>query len=298
MPSSNTWQSKNSKQKSWNKSDTYREKKKKKNFLTTSAPVLSFLALLMKPSRLQAKIQPQKEQVLSLVRVSDLLEGTFSRFLRDKLYMCVTQWSLPKMFYFSSKNVDAEVACSRALRGYVLACQRALCVYVFTCQRALRAYVPYVLTCSRANVPCMLTCSRANVPCVLTCSRALRAYVPTCQCALRAYVLMCQRALRAYVPTCFACLRANVPCMLTCLRTNVPCVFTCSHANVPCVLKCSNANVRTCERANLLQVPCLTCQQSLFDYSGTSLKRTSSKVDTSLRRTKNFVPDEFLRNPL
>ena len=34
------------------------------------------------------------------------------------------------------------------------------------------------------------------------------------------------------------------------------------------------------------------------DYSGTSLKRTSSKADTSPRRTKNFVPDEFLRNPL
>ena len=33
-------------------------------------------------------------------------------------------------------------------------------------------------------------------------------------------------------------------------------------------------------------------------YSGTSLKRTSSKADTSLRRTKNFVPDEFPRNPL
>ena len=32
-------------------------------------------------------------------------------------------------------------------------------------------------------------------------------------------------------------------------------------------------------------------------YSGTSLKRTSSKADTSLRRTKILVPDEFLRNP-
>ena len=25
-----------------------------------------------------------------------MLGGTFSRFLSDKLYMCVTQWSLPK----------------------------------------------------------------------------------------------------------------------------------------------------------------------------------------------------------
>ena len=33
-------------------------------------------------------------------------------------------------------------------------------------------------------------------------------------------------------------------------------------------------------------------------YNRTSLKWTSSKVDTSLTRTKNFVPDEFLRNPL
>ena len=33
-------------------------------------------------------------------------------------------------------------------------------------------------------------------------------------------------------------------------------------------------------------------------YSGTSLKRTSSKANTSLRQTKNFVLDEFLRNPL
>ena len=33
-------------------------------------------------------------------------------------------------------------------------------------------------------------------------------------------------------------------------------------------------------------------------YSGTSLKRTSSKADTSLRWTENFVPVEFLRNPL
>ena len=33
-------------------------------------------------------------------------------------------------------------------------------------------------------------------------------------------------------------------------------------------------------------------------YSGTSLKWTSSKADTSLRRAKNFVPDEFLKNPL
>ena len=32
-------------------------------------------------------------------------------------------------------------------------------------------------------------------------------------------------------------------------------------------------------------------------YNGTSIKRTSSKADTSLRQTKNFVPDEFLRNP-
>ena len=44
-----------------------------------SASVLSLLALLMKPSRLHPKIQPQKEQVLAL-----------------KLYICVTQWSLPK----------------------------------------------------------------------------------------------------------------------------------------------------------------------------------------------------------
>ena len=169
MPSSNTWQSKNSKQKSWNKSDTYREKKKKKNFLTTSAPVLSFLALLMKPSRLQAKIQPQKEQVLSLVRVSDLLEGTFSRFLRDKLYMCVTQWSLPKMFYFSSKNVDAEVACSRAHLSCVLTC----------------------LAWLRARLPTCLVCLCVHVPTCLARLRALRAYVLTCQRALHAYVLTC-----------------------------------------------------------------------------------------------------------
>ena len=37
---------------------------------------------------------------------------------------------------------------------------------------------------------------------------------------------------------------------------------------------------------------------TIFYYSGTSLKRTSSKADPSLRRTKNFVQDEFLRNPL
>ena len=33
-----------------------------------------------------------------------------------------------------------------------------------------------------------------------------------------------------------------------------------------------------------------------MNYSGTSLKRTSSKLDTSLRQTKHFVRDEFLRN--
>ena len=33
-------------------------------------------------------------------------------------------------------------------------------------------------------------------------------------------------------------------------------------------------------------------------YSGTSLRRTSSKADTSLKQTKYFVPEEFLRNPL
>ena len=33
-------------------------------------------------------------------------------------------------------------------------------------------------------------------------------------------------------------------------------------------------------------------------YSVTSLKRTSSKADISLRRKQIFVPDEFLRNPL
>ena len=38
--------------------------------------------------------------------------------------------------------------------------------------------------------------------------------------------------------------------------------------------------------------------RSFKNYSGTSLKRTSSKSGTSLRRTKNFFPDEFLRNPL
>ena len=37
---------------------------------------------------------------------------------------------------------------------------------------------------------------------------------------------------------------------------------------------------------------------SQFNYSGTFLKWTSSKADTSLRQTKNLVPDEFLRNPL
>ena len=35
-----------------------------------------------------------------------------------------------------------------------------------------------------------------------------------------------------------------------------------------------------------------------FAYSGTFLKWTSFKADTSLRRTKKFVQDEFLRNPL
>ena len=35
-----------------------------------------------------------------------------------------------------------------------------------------------------------------------------------------------------------------------------------------------------------------------FAYSGTFLKRTSFKADTSLRRTKKFVQDDFLRNPL
>ena len=66
-----------------------------------SASVLSFLALLMKPSRLHPKIQPQKEQVLSLVRIWNLLEGTFSRFLSDKLYMCVTN-DLIKSFGYKS----------------------------------------------------------------------------------------------------------------------------------------------------------------------------------------------------
>ena len=36
----------------------------------------------------------------------------------------------------------------------------------------------------------------------------------------------------------------------------------------------------------------------IINYSRASLKQTSSKPDTSLRRTKNLVPDEFLRNPL
>ena len=40
------------------------------------------------------------------------------------------------------------------------------------------------------------------------------------------------------------------------------------------------------------------CLQKKAEYSGTSLNRTSSKADTSLRRIKNFVSDEFLRNPL
>ena len=39
-------------------------------------------------------------------------------------------------------------------------------------------------------------------------------------------------------------------------------------------------------------------QNKLTTCSGTCLKRTSFKADTSLRRTKQFVPDEFLRNPL
>ena len=38
--------------------------------------------------------------------------------------------------------------------------------------------------------------------------------------------------------------------------------------------------------------------RNIFYCSGTSLKRTSCKAETSLRCTKNFVPDEFLRNPL
>ena len=38
--------------------------------------------------------------------------------------------------------------------------------------------------------------------------------------------------------------------------------------------------------------------RGVLKYSGTSLKRASSKVDTSLRWTKNFASDEFLRNPL
>ena len=38
--------------------------------------------------------------------------------------------------------------------------------------------------------------------------------------------------------------------------------------------------------------------EAMLIYSGTSLKRTSYKADISLRRTKNFAPDEFLRKPL
>ena len=40
----------------------------------------------------------------------------------------------------------------------------------------------------------------------------------------------------------------------------------------------------------------ISSSQPISKYSGTSLKRTSSKPDTSLRRTKILVADEFLRN--
>ena len=47
-----------------------------------------------------------------------------------------------------------------------------------------------------------------------------------------------------------------------------------------------------------LKIPKCENFEKTVDYSVTSLKQTSSKADTSLRRTKSFVPDEFLRNPL
>ena len=40
----------------------------------------------------------------------------------------------------------------------------------------------------------------------------------------------------------------------------------------------------------------ISSSQQISKYSGTPLKRTSSKADTSLRRTKILVPDELLRN--
>ena len=40
----------------------------------------------------------------------------------------------------------------------------------------------------------------------------------------------------------------------------------------------------------------ISSSQPISKYSGTSLKRTSSNADTSLRQTKILMPDEFLRN--
>ena len=93
-----------------------------------SASVLSFLALLMKPSRLHPKIHPQKEQVLSLVRVWDLLQGTFLSFLSNKLYICVTQWSLRLRAYTPYPSIIRD--CAPLLTNKRLTCLFLSCVVV------------------------------------------------------------------------------------------------------------------------------------------------------------------------
>ena len=74
---------------------------------------------------------------------------------------------------------------------------------------------------------------------------------------------------------------------------NKNCISVCSHI---CIFSLTQTNSIVCFDSSYL-VQCFFTISHLF-YSRTSLKRTSSKADNSLRRTKYFVPNEFLRNPL
>ena len=71
------------------------------------------------------------------------------------------------------------LACSRALRVYMLTCSRAWGAYVHAYLRAWRAYVLTCLACLRtwrAYVLGVFTCLRASCACVCTCVHVLMKY--------------------------------------------------------------------------------------------------------------------------
>ena len=109
------------------------------------------------PFSIRYASDPYKTQQMCYKAVDDCLDAL--KFVPD---WCVTNKMIKKLFialYPSLLNrVLGVLACSRALRIYVLASSRAYVLSVLTCLACLRACVFGVLACSRAWRAFVLAC--------------------------------------------------------------------------------------------------------------------------------------------